>query len=244
MKHPKPRFTSSTKWLVVLLVGWAIWIAAIIISVICAIPLALAYLLMLLATGFCVCHAFGHNPCPLLVDQIGEDGKYWRHSVVVTNHLNEIDWAIYIGHSRLVNAILNKPLLCKSGDRTKPGMHPSKHISSFKLLLRVLIAGQWGLILAVSALQNWDTIFISAAIILCACTSTFIFHTSDSVTSWLRSNHVGLEKMSVTFSGRRAMLSAMVAINPDCKCDGSLYTDWIDFILKPSVNRTEMEQLL
>jgi hypothetical protein len=133
---------------------------------------------------------------------------------------------------------LNKPLLHTD--------HAAqfKHRRFLKPFLRLLIAAQWGLILVASAEQNWDAILISIGIIFCAYTSSFIFRTSDSIASWLTSNHVGIEKMSATFTGRRAMLSAMLAVNPDRQNDGSLRTDWLDPILKPSADRVKWVQQL
>jgi hypothetical protein len=225
----------STKWLAVLLIGWVVWAAAVVITIICACHLALSYLLMLPVTGLCVRSAFGHSARRLLVGELGKDGQYWRRSVIVANHCNETDWALFIGDSRLVNALLNKPLLRSS--HTPQKYHTFNYKNFLEFFFRVLIAGQWGLILAASAQQGWDAIFISVAIILCSCTSSFIFRTSDSVSSWLTSNGVGVEKMSVTFTGRRAMLSAMIAVNPDRNAKNQ----WLDPILTASPSRTEWE---
>jgi hypothetical protein len=169
------------------------------------------------------------------VGELGKDVQYWRRSVIVANHCNETDWALFIGDSRLVNALLNKPLLRSS--HTPQKYHTFNYKNFLEFFFRVLIAGQWGLILAASAQQGWDAIFISVAIILCSCTSSFIFRTSDSVSSWLTSNGVGVEKMSVTFTGRRAMLSAMIAVNPDRNAKNQ----WLDPILTASPSRTEWE---
>ena len=228
----------STKWLVVLLVGWAIWAAAVVFSIICACPLALSYLLTLPATGLGIRSAFGHSARRLLISEPGKDGQCWRRSIIVANHWNETSWSLFIGDSRLVNALLNKPLL-RSTHNTQE-FHPSKYKNSLKFFFRVLIAGQWGLIIAASAQQGWDAILISVAITLCACTSSFIFRTSDSVSSWLESNNIGVEKMSVTFTGRRAMLSAMFAVNPD----SNVNNQWLDPILEPSPDRTKWEEQL
>jgi len=236
--HPQRSILTkfNIKWAVILLVGWAIWAAAVVISIICACPLALSYLLTLPVTGLCIRSAFGRSARRLLVNKLGKDGQYWRRSVIVANHYNEIDWAIFIGDSRIINGVLNKPLL--RSNHTTQELRSSKYKNSLKFFFRVLIAGQWGVILAASAQQSWDAIFISVAIILCACTSSFIFRASDSVSSWLASNGIGVEKMSVTFTGRRAMLSAMIAVNPD----RDLKNQWLDPILNASPGRTEWEE--
>ena len=113
----------------------------------------------------------------------------WRRGVVVADHFNGTNWYLFFGNTTLVDSLLNKPLL-----RADYGL-PSKH--TLKFILRMLIAAQWGLILAASEMQNWDAIIISIFIIFCVCTTAFIFRTQDSVASWLKSNQIGLEKMVV-----------------------------------------------
>jgi hypothetical protein len=152
-------------------------------------------------------------------------------------HANDSNWTIFVGNHIIVDSLLNKPLL-RAEDGPLQRIHSSHHINLVKLFLRILIATQWGLIVAASALQNWNAFIISAAIVLCALTSTFIDPVHDSVASWLQSNSIGLEKMTTTLSGRRAMLSAMIAVSPDRS------TRWIDPILAPCDQRTSWEHEL
>jgi hypothetical protein len=218
----------SPKWLGVLLIGWILWLGISLFSILAACPISCAYLFVVAFTGVWVRSVFGTRARRL----VQAEQTHWRRGVVVADHFNDTNWYLFFGNNALVNSLLNKPLL-----RADYAL-PSKHTSFMKFILRVLIAAQWGLILAASAMQSWDAIIISCFIIFCASTSTFVFRPHDSAESWLKSNKIGLEKMIVHFSGRRAMLSAMYAIHPNDTFR------WVDPILAPSDGRTAWESAL
>ncbi|KAK2462364.1 hypothetical protein APHAL10511_005670 [Amanita phalloides] len=229
-------YPTGLKVFVIQVGGWVVWLAAVVFSILCACPIAFAYIALLAVTGLFVRTIFGHLPRLLSARNSKDDS--WRRAVVVTEHMNETEWTIFIGDSKLVDSLLNKPLL-----PTKPNglrkVATLEGVSLLRLLLKLIIATQWGLLIAASVLQNWDAILIAVALMFCACVTTFVFRPEVSLESWLRSNEVGLEKLTVTFSGRRAMLSAMVAINPDSEPTG-----WIDPILKTSGDRSPWERAL
>jgi hypothetical protein len=162
---------------------------------------------------------------------------------IVVDHFNEENWTILVGNNHLVDSLLNKTLVRVHNHRYNTRNPLYWTSSSWKrnipqYLLSILILAQWGLLLAASALQDWNAVFISLFVVICASTSAFIFGTPDSIRGWLHSNGVGMEKMRVMFSSRRSMLSAMVMIN------GKSSTSWIDPILAPSQNRADWETAL
>ncbi|KAK2462363.1 hypothetical protein APHAL10511_005669 [Amanita phalloides] len=228
-------YRDTWKLIVFRIGGWAIWLAGIVLSMLCACPLTFGYLLALAVSGFFVKFVFGHRPRPL---SAGNKGKFWRRSVVVAEHMNETEWTIFIGDSTIVDSLLNKPLL-PAQPNTLRRVAFFGQFSLLKLSLKFIVAAQWGLLIAASILQTWDALLIAVVLMFCACVTTFIFRPEVSLDSWLRSNGAGLEKLTVTFSGRRSMLSAMVAINPDRGRMG-----WIDPILKTSNDRSPWELAL
>lgn len=224
---------SSPEWLIALALGWGLWLGMCIFSMLTTprLGLAFAYLLMVALTGCWVRTMYGSRARRL----IKTEQTKWRRGTIVTDHFNDTNWCLFFGNSNLVDSLLNKPLLRKTQNQPR-WMKPSTYTTLMKLIFRLLVAGQWGLIVAASAIQDWDAIIISVFITLCICTSAFIFRTEDSVELWLKTNCVGLEKMTVTFSGRRAMLTALYAISPDDTFR------WVDPILATSEDRTRWEK--
>lgn len=213
-------------WFSIMLIGWLLWFLVLVMSLLAGLYLAVSYLVTLALTGLVIRYSHGHKARKLLDRGPSE----FSRMVVLCDSLNGNNWVVFIGGHRAVDSLLNKPLY-----KSKPVPVPRV----LRGLSRLLVAAQWGLTVAACALQDWNALVISVWIAVCACTSTYIYTERSSVQGWLKSNQVVLEKAEVTFGTRQAMLSALVALNPDRK-----NMKWINPILEPSEDRKKWEEAL
>lgn len=213
-------------WFSIMLIGWLLWFLVLVTSLLAGLYLAVSYLVTLALTGLVIRYSHGHKARKLLDRGPSE----FSRMVVLCDGLSGNNWVVFIGGYRAVDSLLNKPLY-KSKPVPVPGV--------LRGLSQLLVVTQWGLTVAACAFQDWNALVISVWIAVCACTSTYIYTERSSVQGWLKSNQVVLEKAEVTFGTRQAMLSALVALNPDRK-----NTKWIDHILEPSDDRKRWEEAL
>ena len=225
------------RWRLVSLLCWLAWVALVIISIATHQNIAVAYLLTIVATGVVIRFADAHHAGPRRL--INTRDETHPRLVVASNNMNAVRWTAFLGGHKLIDSLLNKPLYSTSPS----SILDRQRRASVRALLRLLIAGQWGIIVVACAMKNWNALLISAWIAICACCSPF--YTPEHVTrEWLRINGLCLEKAEVTMSNRRVMLSALVALNPDQSSLDPKNSKWIDPILAPSGDRTDWEQEL
>jgi hypothetical protein len=210
-------------------IGWVCWVAMAVISLMASLYLALAYLLLMLLTGFIIQKTHGGPPRRLLDERICSSTRL----VVVTSSLNGSDWWAFYGGSWSLNALLNQPLY-RSATISAP--------KTLRLLLRLLILGQWVLAVGSSAQQDFNSIFISSWILFCACVNTYAFPPEKVTHDWLRySGSIAIRRIRAKFSTRRAMLSALIYLNPDSK---ERRTEWINPILSNAQDRSDWESTM
>lgn len=219
------------------LLCWLAWAALVIISFTTHQKIAVAYLFTIVATGVVIGFADAHHTGPRHLINIRDENH--PRLVVASNNMNAVRWTAFLGGHKLIDSLLNKPLYSTSPS----SILDRQRRASVRALLRLLIAGQWIIIVVACAMQDWNALLISAWIAICACCSPF--YTPEHATrEWLRINRLCIEKAEVTMSNRRVMLSALVALNPDQNSPGSKQNKWIDPILAPSDDRTHWEQEL
>ncbi len=134
--------------------GWVLWFAALAISLANSLYTAAAYLIIVSLTGLAVKYARG-GPHQLLDNK--PVNKQYNRAVVVTDSLNGSEWQLFHGASILVNALLNKQLDRK---RDPAGPHAT-------VMLRLLIGGQWGLVLLSCASRDWSAVVGSLWLAFC-----------------------------------------------------------------------------
>jgi hypothetical protein len=141
--------------------------------------------------------------------------------IIATDSLNAFKWLAFYGKNTLVNNLLNMPLL-RNGHGTSP--------KSLRCVLGLLITVQWTLVLASCATQGWDAFTVSIWIGICAVMSSHIYPPGLATYDWLQYHcQISVLRIHANFSSRRAMLSALVTVNPDTS-EGR--TSWIDPILE------------
>lgn len=210
--------------------GWVALCGTLAVSLICGLYIAVAYLVLLPLTGLVIhaTHSGGHRR--QLSDKAPSE---FQRMVVCTSSWNGTHWWAFVGGSRTVNSLLNKPLL-RVGAAPVPRLWP--------LLLQVLIAGQWAVALASCALMDWNAVVVSFWFAFCAVSSGYLVRPRDCVRDWLRNDcRVKTTFIEANLSSRRSLLSALVYLNPDTK---ERRTSWIDPILAHCEERNEWETTL
>jgi len=209
--------------------GWLLLAALVASCALAGLYVALIYLLLMPITGLVVKITHGGKRRDL-VDNAANEHK---RMVVCTSSFNATHWWIFLGSSRMVNSMLNKPLF-------RVGPVPRGPYWSW--LLQLLIAGQRATALTSCALVDWNALVITFWIVLCAVTSTYLIQPGQCVRDWLRRDcRIKTTHITTTFSARRSMLSAMVYLNPDTK---ERRTDWLNPILAPCQDRSDWESAL
>jgi hypothetical protein len=218
--------THSAKYMLVAGVGWLCWAGGSIICLMAQLYIAAAYLFLMPLTGTLV-QALRGGKARQLLDCRPSD---CRRLVVATKNLNGSDWLVFYGSNTVVNSLVNKPLY-----RTRSTPFPT----AIKLLLQLLIAAQWVLVVWACGLQDWNSFAITFWIMLCVFVSSYAYTPHNNVQDWLYFNcHLSLRRIRAEFSSRRAMLGAIVYLNPDSS-EGR--TDWINPILSICTSRKEWE---
>ena len=206
--------------------GWVFWIGLILLCIMSRLYVAGVYLLLMPLTGIVVSYTHGGKPRRLL----DERPSPFTRLIVAADSLNATKWLAFYGESSVLNSLLNKPLVRIT---TKTSLGP------LKILLRLLIAGQWVLAVGSCALQDWNALVISFWIGFCAIMASYVYSPEKAARDWLQYNcNYVIECTSTEFSSRRAMLGALLYLNPESK---ERLTSWIDPILADSADRRAWE---
>lgn len=188
------------------LFGWLILLAMIAMSVILRTYLSLAFLVLMPVTGGVVFALHGSNPRGLRV----QTPTKWNRLILVAEHENTMDWIVFYGETTILNSLINRPL--------KPLGSAQVPASSIllRLLLRVLVLGQWALALGSAATKDWDAYFITFWISFCIFMQAYIMPPVTGAKEWMKS-HAGIqiERYHTKLSSRRALLNTIIALNPD-----------------------------
>ncbi|KAI5917050.1 hypothetical protein F4810DRAFT_705209 [Camillea tinctor] len=224
--------------------GWLLWIAAIIATIILECYLALTFFLVVIATGSLIWLIHGSRPRHLLVD----NPNYLRRLVITTRHMNETNWIAFYGESQTINSLLNLPL--------KPRAAPRSPAAYFILraALGVFIVGQWALALAAASTKDWNAYFITIWIAICIVSQSYLLSPSLSTRHWMENRGISMKVFKTQLSSRYSLLNTIVALNPDTFVwdDTNAHYDntriemesfaWIDPILKTCQDRTRWEE--
>ena len=214
------------RYWVISAIGWLCWIALVVIAAMDGLYHGLTYLLLMPMTGLVVRVTHGYMPRQL----VKPDDSSLDRLVIASDSLNASEWWAFYGQSSLINSIVNKPI-CRTTN--------SVESKALGWILRLLIAGQWYLVVGSCALQDWNAFFVSFWIVLCAFESVFGYPKEDNVKDWLRQDcNVTCKHFQTVFSSRRALLSALIYLNPDSKDE---CTKWIDPILVDAKDRRDWE---
>ena len=110
-------------------------------------------------------------PLRRLVVSFTHAGKPWRliderpiRLKVATSSLNVTNWLAFYGESNALNSLLSKSLVCVATNSTS---------GSLRLLLQLLIAGQWALALGSCPLQDRNALIVSFRIGFCTIMASY-----------------------------------------------------------------------
>jgi hypothetical protein len=234
----------SYGYLLVSAMGWIMLLGTIVMSGIFQCYLSLAFLVVIPVTGTVIFCLYGSTPRRLLV----EDASEYNRLIVVAEHMNSMDWTVFYGESTIINSLLNRPL--------EPiGPQVSRFVSiSLRVVLRILILGQWGLVLGAAALKDWNAYFITFWITFCIFLHAYLIPPLMSTSDWMKFRaNIKLDRYQTRLSSRRALINTILALNPDTfswsndmKLEDRTKLDkgamrWVDPILAPSSSRTKWE---
>ncbi|KAK1981456.1 hypothetical protein LZ30DRAFT_82095 [Colletotrichum cereale] len=223
------------RYIVVSVLGWLLIACNIAAAFLLGYQIGAVFLICVCFSGTFVCFLHGNRPRSFLRN----DPSNFPRIVITSQHANSTDWKVFYGDSRLLNSLLNLPL------HAEPSPHP-RRIQALRILLRLSILVQWACALAASVLKDWNSLFISLWIVFCVVSQTYLIPPDVAAENWMRSQAaIKMERCHVTLSSRRALLSTLLALNPDVldpKAPTS--TACIDLILKQGPERDQWEEAL
>jgi hypothetical protein len=240
-----PWWMYSCEYLMVSAIGWIMLLGTIVMSGILQCYLSLAFLVAVPVTGSVVFSLYGSTPRRLLVEKVSA----YNRLIVVAEHMNTVDWIVFYGESTVVNSLLNRPL-----EPTGPQMSRAASVP-LRMVLRILILGQWGLVLGAAALKDWNAYFITLWIAFCIFSHAYLIPPRMEANDWMEScAHIRLERYQTQLSSRRALLNTIMALNPDTfswskpkqqedrtkLCEGAMR--WVNPVLAPGYSRTKWEE--
>ncbi|KAI1503894.1 hypothetical protein F5X99DRAFT_79299 [Biscogniauxia marginata] len=224
-------------------IGWTLLLGLLVATTILKCYISFSFLLVIPVTGAIIFTTRGGDPPTLR----NTPGSNFNRLVIAALHMNETNWWAFYGETTVINGLLNLPLRVKRFSGTKHWV--------FNIILRILVLSQWSLAVGAAATQGWDAYIITFWILLCIFSNVFIFSTRRCCQDWLeQSAGFRLNRIEVNLSSRRALLNALIALNPDSfpfdqisKQDmlGNLYPSslaWIDPILKHCPERSIWEE--
>lgn len=220
----------KTAYRLVNLFGWLFWAGIATISVLSQLYIAVAYLLMMPMTGIAIAIIHGNQPRQLLSRVVAPEDRM----IIASDNTNASTWWAFYGKNYPLNSLLNTPLYRRENLRPR---------LMARLVLQLLILGQWAAALASCSVQDWNALFISMWIVFCAFTTSYLTKADHMTRDWVKYDcHVRVKRIRARFSSRRALLSSLVYLNPDSK-DGR--SSWMDSILSPtSSDRRDWELAL
>ncbi|KAI2472377.1 hypothetical protein F4781DRAFT_383452 [Annulohypoxylon bovei var. microspora] len=238
-------FARSPQMRIAHLFGWTVLLGMTVMSIILQTYLSLAFLALMPVTGGIVSTLHGSSPRGLLVQK----PTRWNRLILVAEHENTTDWTVFYGEATILNSLINRPL--KPLD---PGPQPT--FSTFlRIVLRVLILGQWALALGSAATKDWDAYFITFWIAFCIFMQAYVMPPEKGAKEWMKSYAgIRIERSHTQLSSRRALLNTIIALNPDSFAlpPGSQLEDrtkfsreamkWIDPILGATSGRERWEK--
>jgi hypothetical protein len=204
--------------------------------------IAFTFLLLVPVTGVVVFWLYGSQPRRFLVEN---ESEYVR-LLVVAEHMNSADWLVIYGESTIVNSLVGRPL-----KPSRPRLLPAT-ITALRILLQLLILGQWGLVLAAAATKNWNSYFICFWISFTIFSHAYLITPKRGARNWSKFQvNLKVERYGTRVSSRRALINTIVALNPDTFDVKDGATDmaqfygegmkWVDPILKSSDARKKWE---
>lgn len=221
-----------TAYRLVSVFGWLFWVGITIVSALSQLYIATAYLLMMPTTGVAIAIIHGNKPRQLLLRGVAPEDRM----IIASDNTNASTWWAFYGKNYPLNSLVNTPFT-----RKRENLCPPRPLAVWGL--RVLILGQWAAALGSCCVQDWNALFISLWIIFCAFVTSHLTKADRIIKDWVTYDcHVRVKRIRARFSSRRALLSALVYLNPDSK-DGR--SSWMDSILSPaSSDRRDWELAL
>jgi hypothetical protein len=214
------------RYIVLWCVGSILWVGLVIVALMGGLYIAGTYLLLMPLTNIVVGYTHGTSPREPVIRS--QNGAFPR-LIIAAGSENAPFWYAFDGHQTLLNGLLNISL-----KRTQT--LPARPLGL--VLLRVLILGQWAMVLASCAREGWDAFIVSIWTILCIFMNAYGYPVHTAAKDWLKRDcKLKVKVVETKVSSRYALLFALAVINPDTREDK---TDWMDSIVKDDIERRYM----
>lgn len=233
--------SNSIDYVTTVTLGWLLITSLALLTTIMHCWVALGFLFCVIVAGLCVSWMHSGearrptNRC---------ESPYQR-LIITADDMNAKKWIVFLGEGRQLNPLLNWPLLS-----SRDG--PPNRLASY--ILRTVIFGQWCLALAAAATKGWDALIIAFWIMFCSSATRLCLSADMAIKRWMtRSGRFSGKRFVIQLSSRRALLTSVMALNPDTLVAPSkdeqtgnrilseVGTAWLDPILKSSDDRTSWQ---
>jgi hypothetical protein len=223
--------------------GWVLLIICTAIAIWLGLWFMVSYLMLVTLTGVVISVVNSGQPRRLS----GNQGSNFSRIVISSQHTNETNWVVFTGESSIVNSLLNRPL--------KPNVRRDLGSAALSVALRGLVFGQWVVAIGAAAMKGWDAYGITFWILFCIISHRVFFSAKSSAKDWLtRYAEIDIQRFQIVLSSRRALLNAIMALNPDsfpkeASNDQTILDRldeqglrWMDSILAPSSDRRRWQE--
>lgn len=218
----------SIRYCIVSSFGWLLWIAVLCFSFLAGLYVAAAYVILMPLSG--VVAFLTHGGEPRTLDTRASE---FRRLTLVADSLNATDWWGFYGGNRALSSLLRRPLYREAG------LALSRPV---RLIMRIMVLGQWVLAIVACTKQDWNALVVSFWVFWCALASEYGYSPKHSIKNWLKySCNVRIRRVQATFSSRKAMLGALVYLNPDTM---GRRLQWLNHIFEDGPDRREWETAL
>ncbi|OJD34033.1 uncharacterized protein BKCO1_2600092 [Diplodia corticola] len=236
---------SSVRYCLTSMLGWLFWIALTCFAFLAEQYVGAVYLILMPLSGVLAVltnsgepRAISPSASPSSSSASSSAGPLSR-LVLAADSLNATEWWGFYGGSDALNGLLRRPLYREAG--LLPGL--SRPV---RLVLRVLILGQWVLALVACVKRDWNAFVVAFWVFWCAVASSSdvggIYTPAHGVEDWLKySCNVRMRRVQAVFSSRKAMLGALVYLNPDTV---GRRLQWVNHFFEDGPERREWESAL
>ncbi|KAL0261517.1 hypothetical protein SLS55_002947 [Diplodia seriata] len=262
---------ASMRYCLASMLGWLLWVALTCFAFLAGLYVGAAYLLLMPLSGVLAVLTNGGEPRGLSTASPspshhspsrgggggtgtggggGGGGGPFSRLVLAADSLNATEWWGFYGGSAALDGLLRRPLRREAaGGLLLPGL--SRPV---RLALRAFVLGQWVLALVACVERDWNAFVVAFWVFWCAVATGggggggggsddfCLYSPAHGVEDWLKySCNVRMRRVRAVFSSRKAMLGALVYLNPDTV---GRRLQWVNHFFEDGPQRREWESAL
>ncbi|KAK0654263.1 hypothetical protein DIS24_g5427 [Lasiodiplodia hormozganensis] len=248
---------SSVRYCLTSTLGWLLWIALTCFAFLAGLYVGAVYLLLMPMSGVLAVLTNGGEPRTLggVANCVGTtpSSSYsssnsscagFARLILAADSLNANEWWGFHGSSAALNGLLRRPLY-REGAADGGGLVPGLS-RAVRAVLRAFILAQWVLAVAACVMRDWNAFVVAFWVLWCAVAASevgcFYAPARHGVADWLEyACNVRMRRVRAVFSCRKAMLGALVYLNPDTV---GRRLQWVNHFFEDGPERREWESAL